>query len=134
MMNEQGSTKKNDTLWFSFYILLALAIIYFIWSGILLSFNINMPYIAGFVQFGIFASAGELASGRILQKKWTVDSVFIFKGISWAIPFFWIPSNVILFLLPSAVRIIIAALLSFAFGIFMAVLTLRERKKGDRIR
>lgn len=224
-MNEQNSAKKNDTLWFFLYGVLAVAVIYLIWSGILLSFNINSPYIAGFVQFGIFASAGELASGRILQKKWTVDSVFIFKGISWAvlgvittyafnlfsggvevlmetgmlpfygntlafgifascslniifgvfqnefirmcasyadlryrqkkrkitireialnidwgelvdfalfktIPFFWIPSNIILFLLPSAVRIIIAALLSFAFGIFMAILTLRERKKS----
>lgn len=47
------------------------------------------------------------------------------------LPLFWIPVNTLVFLLPANLQISFAAMLSFAFGMLMALLKLRERKRID---
>lgn len=47
------------------------------------------------------------------------------------LPFFWIPINTLVFLLPANLQVSFAAMLSFAFGMLMALLKLRERKRME---
>jgi len=49
------------------------------------------------------------------------------------LPLFWIPINTLVFLLPPNLQVSFAAMLSFAFGMLMALLKLRERKRIDAL-
>lgn len=57
---------------------------------------------------------------------WDVQWNFVFKK---TIPYFWIPSHTITFLLPPQARILFAALLGIALGVILAVASLKGRGK-----
>ena len=65
---------------------------------------------------------GELLKGI----DWGVMWNFVFKK---TIPIFWIPAHTITFLLPPMWRVLFAALLSVALGIFLAIASAMSRKK-----
>lgn len=65
--------------------------------------------------------------GRILQNlDWKVHWGFVLKK---TIPYFWIPAHTITFLLPEEFRVLFAALLSMALGIFLAFAAQLSKKK-----
>ncbi len=45
------------------------------------------------------------------------------------LPFFWIPVNTLVFLLPQSLQVSFAAMLSFAFGMLMTMLKLKEKRR-----
>lgn len=49
------------------------------------------------------------------------------------IPFFWIPVNTLIFLLPEYLRVAFAAMLSLVFGMLMTLLKHNEKMKSERI-
>ena len=56
-------------------------------------------------------------------------SEFISFSIVKCIPFFWIPTNTVLFLMPIEYRVSGAAILSLAFGVIMVIVKWKERNK-----
>lgn len=58
---------------------------YCVFNGAFTYFNQNFPYLAGFVQFILFASGGELLSTRILYGYWATDKAMAFKTLVWGI-------------------------------------------------
>jgi hypothetical protein len=65
--------------------------------------------------------------GAIFQKiNWFVQWDFVFKR---TIPFFWIPAHTITFLLPNEYRVVFAAFLGIALGIFLSIASIKGNKK-----
>lgn len=69
----------------------------------------------------------DLRCGKIIKKPKFRDVVakadwdtFVYFVVLKTIPFFWIPAHTITFLLPGEYRIVVAAFLSVALGIFLA--------------
>lgn len=75
--------RKNDAAWAVFYVLLCGFSVYLTISGGFAWLNGRYPYPAGFVQFALYATAGELLSTRILEGVWIVDRALWFKSASW---------------------------------------------------
>ena len=48
-------------------------------------FNAMYPYLAGFIQFSVYATAGELLSGRMLEGHWQINRATWFKSVSWGV-------------------------------------------------
>jgi hypothetical protein len=214
--------ERNDVRWMVAYGVLGVTVVGFILSGRFALFNHHFPYVAGFLQFTIFATSGEILSTRMLYSKWELSKATAFKALCWGIgglfvtlafrifsegitvvmevgilplygnrlalafftscanncffapihasamricgnyadmkytlhqritvresvdsidwgelvdftmfktiPFFWIPINTIVFLLPVDYRIVCASILSLVFGVLMTILKIRERK------
>lgn len=57
---------------------------------------------------------------------WFVQWDFVFKR---TIPFFWIPAHTITFLLPNEYRVVFAAFLGIALGIFLSIASIKGKKK-----
>lgn len=74
---------KSDKIWFLFYIFLGITSILFTINGFFAQINQLYPYTAGFVQFAVYATAGELLSTRILEGVWVVNRASWFKAASW---------------------------------------------------
>jgi hypothetical protein len=77
--------KKGDILAGFLYVFLFYITYYLIKNGMLAWFNISHPYMAGFLQFFIYATAGELISTRIIASSWKFDKILIFKALVWGI-------------------------------------------------
>lgn len=77
--------EKKDKIWLIFYIFLFAISIFFTASGWFSRFNQIVPYLAGFVQFAVYATAGELLSTRILEGVWMVDRAACFKAAGWGV-------------------------------------------------
>jgi hypothetical protein len=56
---------------------------------------------------------------------WFVQWDFVFKR---TIPFFWIPAHTITFLLPNEYRVVFAAFLGIALGIFLSIASIKGKK------
>ena len=65
--------KRSDIWWAAAYGLLAVFTVLFCVTGGFAKVNTAYPYLAGFAQFAVYATAGELLSGRL------------FKSLSWGI-------------------------------------------------
>ena len=57
----------------------------FVVTGGFAKVNIAYPYLAGFAQFAVYATAGELLSGRMLEGTWQINRATWFKSLSWGI-------------------------------------------------
>jgi hypothetical protein len=65
--------------------------------------------------------------GNIFPRiNWFVQWDFVFKR---TIPFFWIPAHTITFLLPNEYRVVFAAFLGIALGIFLSIASIKGKKK-----
>ena len=218
--------RKTDWKWSVCYLIFFGVVAVLLATGIFNYFNEKYPYIAGFTQFTMFATSGELLSVRILNGKWEFNKSTAFKALVWGtsglfvtlmfnvlssgvpvvmklgflpfygnrfatalftsvllnlffapihsaairifssygeerflhnrrlsaieatqsvewgefvdftffktVPFFWIPVITIGFLLPRALQVAFAAILSFVFGMLMTVLKLRERRRMEK--
>ena len=62
--------KRRDIYWVAAYGLLAAATVLLCVTGGFAWFNAMYPYLAGFIQFSVYATAGELLSGRMLEGHW----------------------------------------------------------------
>lgn len=60
-------------------------VVVFISNGKFVYYNNTFPYIAGFLQFSIFAVAGEILSTRIFHKEWELSEATWFKFLYWGI-------------------------------------------------
>ena len=219
--------RKTDFKWIICYFIFFGVVAVLLVTGLFNYFNETHPYIAGFVQFALFATSGEILSSRLLYDKWEFNKATAFKTLVWGtsglfvtlmfnvlsmgvpiamqmgmlpfygnrfataiftsillnlffapihaaairifssygderflnhrrmnaieatqsiewgefvdfsffktIPFFWIPINTVGFLLPRGLQVAFAAMLSFVFGMLMAVLKLRERRRMREI-
>lgn len=64
--------------------------------------------------------------GKMLtEMNWNVQWNFVFKK---TIPFFWIPAHTITFMLPPAYRVLMAAALGVALGVFLSVASIMGKK------
>lgn len=77
--------KRRDIYWVAAYGLLAAATVLLCVTGGFAWFNAMYPYLAGFIQFSVYATAGELLSGRMLEGRWQVNHATLFKALSWGI-------------------------------------------------
>ena len=75
--------KKSDISWCLLYVLLAVASAVLVISGGVAWFNRTLPYLAGAVQFAVYATAGELLSTRMLEGRWEVNRATLFVAASW---------------------------------------------------
>ena len=76
--------KKNLDVQFAFlYMMFFLTIGYLVYIGIFAKFNEKMPFIAGFIQFAVFSTSGEILSGRLLYGNWIINKVTLYKAIVW---------------------------------------------------
>ena len=82
--------KQNGKFWMVFYAFLGIASAFLTITGGFSRFNQMFPYIAGFVQFAIYATAGELLSARILEGVWAVNRATWFKAASWGFGGLWV--------------------------------------------
>lgn len=74
----------------------------------------------------IIALVKPIQVRELLQKlDWNVHWGFVLKK---TIPFFWIPAHTITFLLPEEFRVLFAAILSMALGIFLAFASQLSKK------
>ena len=77
--------KRSDIWWAVAYGLLAVFTVLFCVTGGFAKVNIAYPYLAGFAQFAVYATAGELLSGRMLEGTWQINRATWFKSLSWGI-------------------------------------------------
>ena len=77
--------KRSDIWWAVAYGLLAVFTVLFCVTGGFAKVNIAYPYLAGFAQFAVYATAGELLSGRLLEGTWQINRATWFKSLSWGI-------------------------------------------------
>ena len=77
--------KRSDIWWAAAYGLLAVFTVLFCVTGGFAKVNIAYPYLAGFAQFAVYATAGELLSGRLLEGTWQINRATWFKSLSWGI-------------------------------------------------
>lgn len=82
--------KKNDRIWIVFYVFLCAISAFLTVTGEFSRLNQMFPYAAGFVQFAIYATAGELLSTRILEGVWAVNRATCFKAASWGFGGLWV--------------------------------------------
>lgn len=82
--------RKNDIIWAVFYVFLAVISIFLTVTNGFSRFNQVLPYPAGFVQFAVYATAGELLSTRILEGVWAVNRATWFKAASWGFGGPWV--------------------------------------------
>lgn len=219
--------KKEDMRWIAAYGVLFITVTALMIDRKFAFFNNRFPYAAGFIQFSVFATSGEILSTRMLYNKWEFNKATAFKSLCWGIsgifvtlafkifsegsaaimkvdifpfygsrmalafltscainiffapvhaaamricgnyadmkykqgqrctireavdsldwgelidftvfktiPFFWIPVNTIVCMLPVDYRVVCASILSFMFGVLMSVLKLREKKLMKRM-
>ena len=77
--------KRSDIWWAVAYGLLAVFTVLFCVTGGFAKVNTAYPYLAGFAQFAVYATAGELLSGRLLEGTWQINRATWFKSLSWGI-------------------------------------------------
>ena len=77
--------KRRDIYWVAAYGLLAAATVLLCVTGGFAWFNATYPYLAGFIQFSVYATAGELLSGRMLEGHWQINRATWFKSVSWGV-------------------------------------------------
>ena len=77
--------KRSDIWWAVAYGLLAVFTVLFCVTGGFAQVNIAYPYLAGFAQFAVYATAGELLSGRMLGGTSQINRATWFKSLSWGI-------------------------------------------------
>ena len=77
--------KRSDIWWAVAYGLLAVFTVLFCVTGGFAKVNIAYPYLAGFAQFAVYATAGELLSGRLLEGTWQINRATWLKSLSWGI-------------------------------------------------
>lgn len=77
--------KRRDIYWVAAYGLLAAATVLLCVTGGFAWFNATYPYLAGFIQFSVYATAGELLSGRMLEGLWQINRATWFKSVSWGV-------------------------------------------------
>ena len=77
--------KRRDIYWVAAYGLLAAATVLLCVTGGFAWFNAMYPYLAGFIQFSVYATAGELLSGRMLEGHWQINRATWFKSVSWGV-------------------------------------------------
>ena len=77
--------KRSDIWWAAAYGLLAVFTVLFCVTGGFAKVNTAYPYLAGFAQFAVYATAGELLSGRLLEGTWQINRATWFKSLSWGI-------------------------------------------------
>ena len=75
--------KKVDAAFAVGYVMFFSLVAYLVYSGMFDKFNATVPFIAGFVQFAIFSTTGELLSGRLLYGNWTISNVTFYKALLW---------------------------------------------------
>ena len=81
--------KRSDIWWAAAYGLLAVFTVLFCVTGGFAKVNTAYPYLAGFAQFAVYATAGELLSGRLLEGTWQINRATWFKpGKPWQQVFF----------------------------------------------
>ncbi len=218
--------KTKDICFMCLYCIFFCIVILLVYIGMFDYWNKEFPYIAGFFQFMIFATVGELLSTRILEGVWQINKYILYKAMVWGtsglavtlgfkvittgifnamedcflpfyennlakafftscflnlffapihagairifssygeekyikgrkmtaiesvnsiewsefvdftffktVPFFWIPINTLVFLLPNTLQVAFAAMLSFVFGMLMTLLKIREKRKIER--
>lgn len=76
---------RDDQKWFFGFIFLAFFTAGLTANGMFAWFNSRLPYTAGFVQFAVFATAGELLSTRILERKWEITRATACKALAWGL-------------------------------------------------
>ena len=77
--------KRSDIWWAVAYGLLAVFTVLFCVTGGFAKVNTAYPYLAGFAQFAVYATAGELLSGRLLEGTWQINRATWFKSLSWGL-------------------------------------------------
>lgn len=77
--------KKKDYYCLAAYLLFFAAVILLAVKGFFNIANQTHPYIAGFCQFTIFATSGEILSTRILYGNWAVNKAVAFKALIWGV-------------------------------------------------
>lgn len=77
--------KKSDILWCLLYGFLVVISAFLVVSGSFAWFNGNLPYLAGAVQFAVYATAGELLSTRMLEERWQANRATVFVAASWGV-------------------------------------------------
>lgn len=82
--------KKRDILWCLLYLLLVVASAVLIVCGGFAWFNRTLPYLAGAVQFAVYATAGDLLSTRMLEGQWKVNRATAFVAASWGFSGLWV--------------------------------------------
>ena len=75
--------RKTDWKWSVCYLIFFGVVAVLLATGIFNYFNEKYPYIAGFTQFTMFATSGELLSVRILNGKWEFNKSTAFKALVW---------------------------------------------------
>lgn len=75
--------RKTDWKWSVCYLIFFGVVAVLLATGIFNYFNEKYPYIAGFAQFTMFATSGELLSVRILNGKWEFNKSTAFKALVW---------------------------------------------------
>jgi len=77
--------RKSDGISIVFYILLGILSVFLTITGAFSQFNREFPYLAGFIQFAVYATAGELFSTRVLEGVWAFNRAVWFKAASWGV-------------------------------------------------
>lgn len=75
--------KKGDFIWAG--ILLAIILFLILDSGrqLYIKYTNSLPYLSGFVKYGILASMGELFALRLKKKYWSKSTGFYIKALVW---------------------------------------------------
>lgn len=77
--------RKTDFKWIICYFIFFGVVAVLLVTGFFNYFNETHPFIAGFVQFAMFATSGELLSSRILYDNWEFNKATAFKALVWGI-------------------------------------------------
>ena len=77
--------RKTDFKWIICYFIFFGVVAVLLVTGLFNYFNETHPFIAGFVQFAMFATSGELLSSRILYDNWEFNKATAFKALVWGI-------------------------------------------------
>ena len=75
--------RKTDFKWIICYFIFFGVVAVLLVTGLFNYFNETHPYIAGFVQFALFATSGEILSSRLLYDKWEFYKATAFKPLVW---------------------------------------------------
>lgn len=79
----KSKVRKQDLYWLIGYGIFFSLAGYLAAEGLFAEFNEKYPYLAGVIQFVLFATGGELLSTRILYNYWPVDKAMGFKALVW---------------------------------------------------
>ena len=72
--------KRSDSPWILLYVSLAIITVVLVQTDLFGRFNEHFPYFAGFIQFAVYATAGELFSMRVLRGAWVLNRATLFKA------------------------------------------------------